>query len=767
MLANKHPDYVKERNNLKDTCQCIDKEVIYLKEEIEIYKKQMESFRKSSGGGYSNEYEITTHLYEINVKKLKLLERAKNKPYFGRIDFQQLGKDEFELFYIGKTSLVRREDDRRLIIDWRAPIASLYYSGELGEAMYTAPQGLIMGDLNLKRQYEIEERELVNIFDKGLTPMDEFLQQALWQKKDNRLKDIVTTIQSEQNDIIRADKGDVVIVQGVAGSGKTTIVLHRIAYLMYTYKDVLKPENILIIVPNNLFLNYISDVLPDLGVEEITQSTFEDIAVKMLEGEYAFVDTEDKLLRLLDYDSLSDSERNNIKFISSFKGSIPFKEIIDNFLEDFTNNLVPDIDFKVNDYTIYSYSDIKRMFYKDYSYLPVFSRIERIKKYFKQTLKEKIDSLKDNINVEYNSFVNRTKKVISDEIGLREKLIEIYDERDKILNSLDKNLGPALDKYFKIWPEINIEDLYKELLTNRDFLNRYSNKGLDEKDMNFIINYSKKIFDEKYFEREDLSPLLYIKNKLMGLSLKKRFSHIVIDEAQDYSPLQMLILKELSSNNSFTIVGDLSQGIHSYRGINNWDGIIKNVFRNRKINYLTIKKCYRSTMEIMNFANEVIKKLNKKDITLAEPVLRTGEKPYIIQKDNKEEIVNEIIEKIDILKNEGHKSVAIICKTSSESDEVYKKLKKAGLSDVQLITNKDLEYQGGIVIIPSYLAKGLEFDAVIVYDCSADTYFNDELHIKLFYVAITRALHKLYIYYREEPSELIKDINEDCYNLLT
>lgn len=767
MLANKHPDYIKEINNLNNSCQCIDKEEIYLQEEIETYKKQLKKFKESSGGGYSNEYEIASYLQEINSKKLILLKEAKNKPYFGRIDFRQLGNDKFESFYIGKTSLVRREDDKRLIIDWRTPIASLYYSGELGEAMYTAPHGLIMGDLNLKRQYEIQERELINIFDKGLTPMDEFLQQALWQKKDNKLKDIVTTIQSEQNDIIRADTGDVVIVQGVAGSGKTTIVLHRIAYLMYTYKDIFKPDNILIIVPNNLFLNYISDVLPDLGVEEITQSTFEDIAIKLLERKYTFANTEDKLLSLLDYDSFSVEERHNIKFISSFKGSIIFKQILDNFLQDFINNLVPAIDFKVNDYTIYSYSDVKKMFYKDYSYLPVLDRIERLKKYFNQTSKDKINKLKDKISEEYNKIITEIKKNCTNEKISRENIIEVYNERDQIFSSLDSNIKLSINKYFKMWSEINIEALYTNLLTDYNLLNRYNNNQLEEQQIHSIVKYSQKVFDSKYLEREDLSPLLYIKNKLIGLSLKKRFSHIVIDEAQDYSPLQMIILKELSSNNSFTIVGDLSQGIHSYKGINDWNSIIENVFVNRRINYLTIKKCYRSTMEVMNFANEIIKKLARQDIVLAEPVLRTGEKPYIIQKDNTDKILGSISERIKILKKEGYESVAIICKTRSESNEVYNKLKKLGFNDIQLITNNDIEYQGGIVIIPSYLAKGLEFDVVIVYNCSKDIYFYDELHIKLFYVAITRALHKLYIYYTKELSMLIKDINIDSYNLLT
>ncbi|WP_432663475.1 RNA polymerase recycling motor HelD [Wukongibacter baidiensis] len=764
MLAYKHSDYCNEKENLKSACEGIDNAVVELQVEMDSFTDQKNKLMKTFSGGFSNEFEIISNILDMNTKKIKELERAKNKPYFGRIDFTQLGWDKDETFYIGKTSVVRKKDDKRLVIDWRAPIAGLYYSGEIGEVMYKAPEGLIMGDLILKRQYEIEGRKLINIFDKGLTPMDEFLQNALWQKKDNRLRDIVTTIQGEQNDIIRADKGNVVIVQGVAGSGKTTIVLHRIAYLMYTYKDILRPENILVIVPNNLFLNYISDVLPDLGVEEITQATFEDFAIKLLGEDYRLTGTEDKLLKLLDFEGISHEERDNIKFASVFKGSYLLKGIIDSILEDIINDFIPNVDFEISGYKIYTYNDVKRMFYQDYSYLQLFPRVEKIKKYFKATLKNKIKDIKDGIEEKYDELVNKAKKKISDDEELRKNLIKIYDERDKILNSIDKDSTLAVENYFKSWPQISIEGLYKDLITNTNLLAKYCNHRIDSKKIDFVTRYSRSIFDKGYFEREDLAPLLYIKNRLMALNSKKSFGHIVVDEAQDYSPMQMVILKELSSNNSFTIVGDLSQGIHSYRGINDWDEIMKDVFSNRKIEYLTIKKCYRSTMEIMNFANEVIKKLNKQDITLAEPVLRNGDKPFIIKKDHNEDMLRDIETKIDDLKKDGHKSIAIICKTSKECEEVYRTFEEWNHRDIQLITSKDTEYHGGIVIIPSYLAKGLEFDAVIIYDCSKDSYLNNELHIKLFYVATTRALHKLYIYYRKEPSALIKGISKEFYN---
>lgn len=764
MLANKHSDYIEESTYLEKTYDCVDRETDYIKKEVDILEEKFFQIRKASGGGYSNDYELTQHFWKINAKKLNELKAAKIKPYFGRIDFKRLGDDETQTYYIGKTSVVEKENDKRLVIDWRAPIASLYYSGELGEAMYTAPEGLIMGDLTAKRQYEIENRKLINIFDKGLTPMDEFLQKALWQKKDNRLKDIVTTIQSEQNDIIRADRKNTVIVQGAAGSGKTTIVLHRIAYLMYTYKNILKPENILIIVPNNLFLNYIKDVLPGLGVDEIKQSTFEDLALKLLEKDYSLTNAEDKLINLLDLKSLSNEEKSKIRFTSTFKGSYLFKEIIDKFLEDVINNIVPKTDFEINDYTIYTYRDVWKMYHEDYSYLPVVPRIERIKKHFKETLEKRINEVKDEIHEKYDKLADKIKEKNSDDEKIRESLIKLYNERDENFDSIDKKSLSSLENYFKTWTKINIEELYKDLITNDSLLNRYSSGKIHRVNIAFITKYSKQIFKNKYLEREDLSPLIYIKNKLKGSdSLGKKFSHIVVDEAQDLSPMQMLILKEISSNNSFTIVGDLSQGIHSYRGINDWNEIIEDIFQNRKTQYLTIKKCYRSTREIMNFANGVIKSLNRKNLPLAQPVLRSGDKPFVINKNRIEDIIKDIKEKIEIFRKKEYKSIAIICKTSKECDEVYKKLKNHKCKDIQLITGKDIDYNGGVVIIPSYLAKGLEFDIVMIYDCSKENYIKDELHIKLLYVAITRALHQLYIYCKNNPSELIDEVNDNLY----
>lgn len=764
MLANKHPDYEKENKYLNTTCDCISDEIMYLKKEIEKMDESINKLKKSIGGNYSDEMVVKTTIQEANKRKYRQLIKAQYKPYFGRIDFRELGKDEFETFYIGKTSVVRKGDEKRLVIDWRAPIASLYYSGELGDVMYTAPDGLIIGELELKRQYEIENKKLINIFDKGLTPMDEFLQQALWQKKDNRLKDIVTTIQSEQNDIIRADKDVTLIVQGVAGSGKTTIVLHRIAYLMYTYQDVFTPENILIIVPNNLFLDYISDVLPDLGVEEINQATYEDLAMKLLNKRYNLKSVEDKLIKLIENSGRNEEYYENIKYTSWFKGSMMFKKILDKYIRDMTKGFVPEVSLKVLDYEIYSYEEVKEMFDKDYSYLPVIPRVERIKKYIKANIDERIEKIAESINEDYEKLAAKIKKSDLSEEEIRQELIKIYDERDKKINEIKKAIQSSINKYFSIWQKIDIDELYKSIITDFDVMKKYSNGKIEDEKLKFIISYCKEIFENGEIEREDLPAILYLKMKLLGLELKGKFSHIIVDEAQDYSQLQMYILRKLNIGNSFTIVGDLSQGIHSYKGIDSWRDLIKEVFDEDATKYLTIRKCYRSTMEIMNFANEVIKNWEKEDVTLAEPVLRSGDKPYIIRKNSEDEIIEDIAKRVKGLKDKGYKSIAVICKTNKESKEVYERLKEYKITDLHLITDKDIAYESGVVVIPTYLAKGLEFDAVFVHDCSEKSYPNNEIHIKLLYVSITRPLHELYIYYKDKPSTLIENISEEFCN---
>ncbi len=760
MLADKHYDYENEEKYLTRTIQVLDTEIGYLSKKVNESEDELISLKKQVGGDYSDELIVKLTMQDTYKRKLKMLKRAVNKPYFGRIDFKDLTKDDYETFYIGKTSITNRKDDKRYVIDWRTPMASLYYSGEIGDVMYNAPEGLIMGDLRLKRQYEIDNRNLANIFDKGLTPMDEYLQEALWEKKDNKLRDIVTTIQTEQNSIIRADENKVIIVQGVAGSGKTTIVLHRIAYLMYTYQEMFDAEKLLIVVPNRLFLNYISDVLPDLGVEEINQTTFEDLTMTLLDKELRIISSEEKFYKLINNYSSTEDYRDKLKFTSWFKGSLLLKDILDNYIKDASKELCPDKELKVCEYTIFPKKEMSDMFNVQYTYLSLIPRLQRIKKYVKNNIKYRVKEKQHEISLEYNKKAQSVKQNINDDDELRQKLVELYDERDRIKDRLEKSTVMAVNNYFKEFPTIDVTKAYTDFITNKTVLRKYCMGKIEEEYINFIADYSKEIISKEEFEGEDLAPFLYLYMKLNGSDTKGKFNHIVVDEAQDYSEFQMYILNELSSNSSFTIVGDLSQGIHSYKGIKTWDSFIKQVFKNRDMEFLTLRKCYRSTIEIMEFANAVITKWKKDGITLAEPVLRSGDKPRIIKKQNDSQIIDDIIDKVNLFKQQGHKSIAIICKDNKESSEVYYSIKKNAKEDIHLITHKDNAYTGGIVVIPAYMSKGLEFDVVIIYDCSKNKYFEDELNAKLLYVSITRTLHKLFIYYKSEASSLI-DVDKE------
>ncbi|WXR60519.1 RNA polymerase recycling motor HelD [Peptostreptococcaceae bacterium AGR-M142] len=732
----KHYDFDTEKNYLKESLEVLDFEIKRLEEDVLDFEKSMKEIKKV--GNKSDELQIKINLFELKAKKLKELQKSKEKAYFGRIDFKEDDNDT-NTYYIGKTSLERNSDKKRYILDWRAPICGLYYSGELGTAMYTAPDGLITGELKLKRQYEIDYDNIINIFDKGLTPMDEFLQNALSKKKDNRLKDIVSTIQKEQNDIIRANKDSNLIVQGVAGSGKTTIILHRIAYLLYTYKDELKPKNILMLFPNKLFLNYIKDVLPDLGVSDIRQNTFIELAFSMMNEELNIFEEEKNLLALL-YD---EEQRDKIARVCDFKSSLEFKEAIDSYLKESMLTRIDMRDIKIKGYTLFKQDSIRDLYENEFSYLCINKRIKRVTSYIKKLGVERAQILIDKIEEKCILNINKIEQRYKDDLDLlKEKKINLYDKKSELVEFIDKKKKNTIHGYTKFWKKFDYKKLYKEFVSSKENLRRHLRED-DYYIIDDLIEVSNKSFIEDKFDIEDISGLLYMYIMLNGIEEDFKFSHIVIDEAQDYSKFQMEILKKLNRKNSFTIVGDLSQGIHSYRGVNSWDDIIIDVFKNKRTKYLKIRKSYRCTKQIMEFANDILRNVGINEENLAEPVLREGDEVKYYNY-NKKIDINDIKTKIKELKSKDFKSIAIITRSLEETRALYEELNKE--FDIQILKSKDDEYKKEIVILPIHLCKGLEFDCVLLYDFNENMYKEDELFSKLFYVGITRALHKLYIY---------------------
>lgn len=760
MSAQNHPDYEEEKERFDYTLsyvdETLDKLAVEEKRLANVVRDMQKHFDSADADSYTS-LMMNTMFQDRAILRLKSLNYARLRPYFARIDFKE-GEREPEKLYIGKMSLMKEEDKSLLIVDWRAPISNLYYEGRLGKASYECPDGRINGDLLLKRQYSIDGRVLREIFDIDITTNDEFLQSYLGASADNRLKDIVSTIQVEQNKVIRADMWNPLIVQGVAGSGKTTIALHRIAYLIYTFEKSFSPENFMIIAPNRLFLDYISDILPELGVDKVKQTTYDDFAMEILGRKFKIKDQNEKLVGFVE-NNKTEKDRNLNRLIiaeSKLKSSFILKEALDKYMKIIEKDFVPKEDFKLGDYVVIPYEEIKNLFFKEYYYLPFEKRIENIKKHMRNTLKFKKAEILDSMEIDRDSEVSRVKARMADSEDRRSKIIKIFDKYDGQLKKINNLSKTAVKKYISNISNIDVFDYYKKFLTDERIFDELLKGKADDECIEFTRSYSKKIFDEGYIETEDLAPLIYLKYSIYGVDERIRVRHIAIDEAQDISVFGFYVIKKIVYNCSFTILGDLSQGIHYYRGTRDWDDLIKYVF-DGKSSLLKLEQCYRTTVEIMQAANKVIKYAPDRNVVLAKPVIRHGHKVEIIKKNNLDDTVKDIDAKIKGMIKAGFKSAAIICKTMKDCLGVYSKMKGAEYGPY-VITGKEKEYRSGIVIVPSYLSKGLEFDAVFIYNASESEYKMNELDIKLLYVCMTRPLHKLFIYYKDKLSPLLKDV---------
>lgn len=626
-------------------------------EVIEDSKLKLSNLKKL----YKNDYDAMMEEKFKLEGEIKSIEKAKNTPYFARIDFNS--KNNSEKCYIGKVG-VSDYDNNIITVDWRAPISSLYYDSNVGKCSYEAPDGTINGELTLKRQYMIENSKLINFNDVDTVSNDELLKPYLSVSADNRLKNIVSTIQSEQNKIIREKLGKNLVIQGVAGSGKTTVALHRIAYLVYNNRDLFKASDYMVIGPNKFFVSYISGILPDLDVNGVSEYTFDELMIKYVDEKFTINNSLNKI--------------KDIDNISRFKTSMEMKKEIDKYFENLS--ILPSNDFTINEVKILSNSFIK-------------STYDEINKNTFKSIKSRIDRL----ILLLNKYINDNMDSIIFKL--------IKDKTDKkVIDEIKNNINNNLKKYFNILNK-KVKDIYIEVLKDND---------IDIEDVK-----------KNKIEIEDIPSLIYIKYRLSGSDIFNNYKHIVIDEAQDYGEFNFYVLNKIFKNATFSIYGDLAQSLYSYRSIDNWE-CLNNVFDNLEI--LKLNKSYRTTIEIMNEANKINELLG---LDKAIPVIRHG--------DSVEYSSNSIVDLINELKRE-YKTVAIITKTSEESSRLYEELKSD--IDINLISSDNLNYDSDINILPSYLSKGLEFDSVIIVN-KDEFKENSVLDMKLLYVSMTRALHKL------------------------
>ncbi|MBM7614400.1 RNA polymerase recycling motor HelD [Alkaliphilus hydrothermalis] len=762
MSVKEHPDYGEEIERLEYTKD-------YIKMTLRATEERKKTFQENikegianidSSEGYINIL-INSKFMETAERNFYGLTRAKEKPYFARIDFKPSDSEIMDKIYIGKTSLFRADDDVPLIVDWRAPIANVYYEGRLGETSYPTEVGVEEGELSLKRQYTIDEGELESILDVDITTTDTFLQASLSANADNRLKDIAATIQGEQNRVIRAEMDRPLIVQGVAGSGKTTIALHRIAYFIYTYEKTFDPENFMIMAPNNLFINYISEVLPELGVEQVVQTTYTDFMKELVGSSFKLTNAKDKLTDLIQGSSKENKELSLMAWAAAYKGSMDMRDVIDAYVKDIEKQFYPKEDFVLGDILLVTKERIKEMFLEELTYLPLYKRIDEIKKTLRNQLKyRKNDILKD-IQTNYDSKIDRIRSTQEATEERRLKLVALMEERDQVLESTKKTIKTVIKKYTAKFPSKKLMDYYQDLMTVEETLRYYSNNSLMKEQYKYLVNLNRLLLAKKNIEMEDLASVAYLRHKIFGFDTKLDIKNIVIDEAQDFSLFQFYVLKEVLKTNMFTLLGDLSQGIHSYRSIQNWEEVIEIVFDKNRCNYMTLVQSYRTTIEVMHLANEIIKKLDNDKIVLAKPVIRHGEKPSIKRYKEESDLIVNLVEKIKEMKYQGYKSIALICKTLEEASVLKKVLDQHQL-DVRFLDGKEDKYSAGIMLVPSHIAKGLEFDVVFIVNIN-ETYQQNDLDIKLLYVAMTRTLHRLFIYQKEGTIPLLEGVKQSLY----
>lgn len=657
-------------------------------EVMKYYKNRINSIFTT----YANNQIMIENLTEIYLEKIRLMEKSLNKPYFARLDFKRDGESDIEELYIGKVGVID-EKNNNIIIDWRAPVSSMYYDSNIGDASYKAPEGTCTGKLLLKRQYEIENKQLKSYQDVDTVSNDELLKPYLEASVDNRLKNIVSTIQHEQNRIIREPVNKNLIIQGVAGSGKTTVALHRIAYLVYNNRENIKPEQYLIIGPNKFFVNYISGVLPDLDVEDVKQLTYDELCSEILQENITLIDEDIKLLK-----SIKNEKELTYQKI---KVSMQFKKALDKYIKEIKESTIPIYGVRINEKEIISNEFIKQ----------IYNSFEELDEY---------DNIKTRLmrtNLFFEKYIDEN--------------IEQYREYS------EKELKKALKTYFnKLIPKI--PKIYQNFLSNLDKYLEISEDIKEQVKINIINLKNKK------FEFEDLSSLIYLKAKINGIDEYGKYKQIVIDEAQDYGEFTFFSLKFILKNAAFSIFGDLAQSIYQYRSIENWESVLNNTFRYQgEIQYLL--KSYRTTTEIMDSANNITKYIK---LNTAKPVIRHGKKVSFIKYKEKNEQIALIKRILEQYKTQNYKTIAIICKNEEEAQELYIKLE---MNDIKNITLNDTEYNGGICIITSYLAKGLEFDGVIISNSGEEEYNSNKIiDMKLLYVAMTRPLHELTILYKND-----------------
>lgn len=641
----------------------------YLWSNKDIDPHEIRSMRES----ILNHFAIGESVIDLRRRLGKILDT----PYFGRIDFREKAAAGNVLpLYIGTHTFYDKTTKTQVIHDWRAPISGMFYDAELGDACYASPQGKVSGHISLKRQYRIRNGKMEFMIENSLAIHDDILEKELSAPANDRMKNIVATIQREQNRIIRNEEAHTLIIQGVAGSGKTSIALHRIAYLLYRFKEGLSSQDILILSPNRVFSDYISNVLPELGEEMVPQTSMEQILSGILGNKYRYQDFAEQVTDLLARPNPGLMERIR------YKASLEFAAALDRFILHIENTCFRAVDVPLTPHFTVPSEYITEQF-RRFNRLPMRRRFEAMTDYILETAR-----------IQYHITTTTAGR---------------------------NGLAAAIRKMFAANNDIRV---YK------DFFAWIGKPELFHLRKGRTLEYA------------DLAPLAYLHLALEGNTAQTRVKHLVIDEMQDYSPIQYRVVQKLFPGRK-TLLGDAGQAVNPYGS--STAETIRKAFVTGEV--VRLNKSYRSTYEITAFA-QLIQPNDE-----LEPVSRHGEAPQVLACRDQAEQIGFLTDLISIFKESAYISLGIICKTESQAADLADEL-TAWTDGIQFLSSRHTDFVPGIVVTSAHMAKGLEFDAVIVPDAD-DLNYREEIDRRLLYIASTRAMHRLSLTYTGKISRLL------------
>jgi len=677
--------------------------------------------------------------HERAGKLIRVLKRLEDSPYFARIDFLPHGETIPLKIYIGVATLMDRQEEQILIYDWRAPISSMYYDHVPGPASYETSEEAVSGEMLLKRQFVIKGGRLQSVFDTEETIGDDVLKEMLSRHASAHIRSIVATIQSEQNQIIRNLKSPHLIVDGVAGSGKTVIALQRAAYILYRFRNQITADQILLISPNALFNRYVRQVLPDLGEENMQQLTFfeyvEESFGKQYEVEHPYHQLESML-----------AEQDEAIFTKrmaaiTYKASLAYQKLLDAYVDLLSGRgmLFKNIVFRGE--RVIRAEQIERYFYTLDQAMSIPNRLQLVKEWLVAELSKIEEKEREQEWVEEESdlqeledYTKAYSELLEDGKFNGDTFDDFEQERKRLaVRIVNRHMKP-IRSAIKRLEFVHFYGLYRQLFKLDDTMHQALEPFLP-REWEWICQETRLALKKRRIKYADAAPMLYLRDQIEGKRINPQIRHVFIDEAQDYAPIQLQVFKQLFPYAQMTVLGDSNQTIHPHT-VQNPSLLSPDLYGNR-LERVTLSKSYRSTEQITELTSSIL--LDGSNI---ESFNRSGEMPTIDLVSDEDELIDQLVNRIKELQQKFG-TIAVICKTEAECRQAYSRLQTR--LDIQFIDRDTEQYQKQVILLPGYMAKGIEFDAVIIYNASSVQYKRD-MERNYFYTACTRAMHALHIY---------------------